>query len=507
MTSSAARSRSRGVPLDRLRHALGGLRACAARVPRAGRVCALVAILNAIAWSLVTPPLQISDEPWHYEYVEYVARHGRPPAPTPPRLSPSMQAVTEDLDLGRVVGSPENGTIWSDAERQKLTRDLAQIRSQDGNGGSYADVPEPPLYYLLEAIPFTVAKGASVLDRLALMRLLSALLGGVTVLGVFLFLREALPVHPWTWTVGSLGVAFLPLFAMMAGGLNPDNLLYATAAFLFLLFARIFRRGFTQQRAVAVGALLAVGVLTKMNFVGLVPGAVLGLVVAATREEGTLRLRTLRLPLLALAVAAVPAAAITLFNVVAWDRPAFGLGAYSTSVVHPSLSESLAYVWEFYLPPLPGMTHVTATTFSTREVWFEGFVGRFGWIDTTFADWVYSVAAIPAILVLLLCVRALVRARRTLRARLVELVVYAALAVGMMLLVAGASYNLFLQHGGDAAAARYLLPLLPLYGALLVLATRGAGRRWAPIVGTAIVMLAVAHNAFGLLLEVSRYYA
>jgi 4-amino-4-deoxy-L-arabinose transferase-like glycosyltransferase len=483
------------------------LRAGIARVPRAARVCMLVAVLNAVAWSLVTPPFHVVDEPWHYEYVEYMAEHWRPPAPTPPRLSPSVQAVTEDLDLGRVIGEPANGSVWSAAERRRLTDDLAHVRSRDGNGGSYADVPEPPLYYALEAIPFSLAKGASVLDRLALMRLLSALLAGVTVLGVFLFLREALPAHPWTWTVGALGVALLPLFALMAGGLNPDDLLYATAAWLFLLFARSFRRGFTPRRAAAIGALLAIGLLTKMNFVGLLPGALLGLVVLGVREEGAPRPRAPRLPLLALAVAAVPAVAIALLNVAAWDRPAFGLGAYSTSSVHPTLSQGFAYVWELYLPPLPGMTHVTATTFSTRDVWFDGFVGRFGWLDTRFAGWVYDAAAIPALAVLALCARALVRGRRALRARLAELAVYAALAAGMLALVAAASYNLFLQHGGGAAEARYLLPLLPLYGALLVLAARGAGRRWAPVAGTAIVMLAIAHNAFGLLLEISRFYA
>ncbi|MBS1869130.1 MAG: DUF2142 domain-containing protein [Actinobacteria bacterium] len=507
MTASAAGARRDAARAGRVRAALARVRAGAARVPRAAWVCALVAVLNATAWSLVTPPFQIVDEPWHYEYVEHVANHGRPPAPSPARLSPSVQIVTEDLDLGRVIGAPENGTIWSRAERARLARDQARVRSERGNGGSYADVPEPPLYYALEAIPFTLARGATVLDRLALMRLVSALLAGVTVLGVFLFLREALPAHPWTWTVGALGVAFLPLFALMGGGLNPDNLLYATAAWLFLAFARIFRRGLTPRRAAAVGALLATGYLAKMNFVGLVPGALLGLLVAGVRAEGALRPRALRLPLLALGVAAAPALLVTLLNVAAWDRPAFGLGAYSTSGVHPTLGHGFDYVWQFYLPPLPGMWRASATTFAARDVWFDGFVGRFGWIDTRFAGWVYDVAAIPALATLALCVRALVRGRRALRARLAELIVYAALAAGLLLLVALASYNLLLRRGGGAAEARYLLPLLPLYGALLVLATRGAGRRWMGVAGVAIVMLAFAHDLFGLLLEVSRYYA
>jgi hypothetical protein len=54
--------------------------------------------------------------------------------------------------------------------------------------------------------------------------------------------------------------------------------------------------------------------------------------------------------------------------------------------------------------------------------------------------------------------------------------------------------------------ARYLLPLLGLYGLLVALAARGAGRRWGPAVGAALVMLAMAHGLFAGLLTISRYY-
>jgi hypothetical protein len=54
---------------------------------------------------------------------------------------------------------------------------------------------------------------------------------------------------------------------------------------------------------------------------------------------------------------------------------------------------------------------------------------------------------------------------------------------------------------------RYLLPLLPLYGALLALAARGAGRRLLPVAGAAIVVLALAHDVFAQLLLVGRFYA
>ena len=68
----------------------------------------------------------------------------------------------------------------------------------------------PPLYYLLQVVPFKLvgAVGSGkVLDRLAVMRLLSVLMGAITVLLVFCFLRELLPRRPFVWSAGALLVA------------------------------------------------------------------------------------------------------------------------------------------------------------------------------------------------------------------------------------------------------------------------------------------------------------
>ena len=94
------------------------------------------------------------------------------------------------------------------------------------------------------------------------------------------------------------------------------------------------------------------------------------------------------------------------------------------------------------------------------------------------------------------------------RARRVELLAYGLLAGVLMLFVAAASYDALLRgNSGSGAQSRYLLPLLPLYGAVLALAARGVGRRWMPVAGTAIVLVLVAHDVFSQLLLISRYYA
>ncbi len=83
---------------------------------------------------------------------------------------------------------------------------------------------------------------------------------------------------------------------------------------------------------------------------------------------------------------------------------------------------------------------------------------------------------------------------------------YAVIAIGLMVLVGADSYLSFPRLTAEYAQVRYLLPLLPLLGAALALAARGAGRRLGPAVGTLIVILFLAHDIFSQLLVVARYY-
>ena len=96
---------------------------------------------------------------------------------------------------------------------------------------------QPPLYYALQTIPYWLGSGGTLLDRLELMRLLSALMAGLTALFAYLFVCEALPGVSWAWTVGGLGVALAPLLGFMSGAVNPDAMLAAVSAGIFFLLA------------------------------------------------------------------------------------------------------------------------------------------------------------------------------------------------------------------------------------------------------------------------------
>jgi 4-amino-4-deoxy-L-arabinose transferase-like glycosyltransferase len=482
-----------------------------ARVPHGAWICALIACLNAASWSVLTPPFQVSDESAHFAYVQHLAETGTLPVSGKSLYeSPYSQeenVALKDLRVGEVRWHPEHHPIARVSEQRRLARDLNRPLSRTGEGAGVA-AGQPPLYYALQAIPYWLGSGGTLLDRLELMRLLSALMGGLTALAAYLFVREALPGAPWAWAVGGLGAALTPLLGFTSGAVTPDAMLATVSAAIFYCLARGFRRGLTPKLAVAIGVLSAVGFLTKNNFIGLAPGVLLGLIVLAlrgARRSGRTAYRSLAL---AVAIAASPVCVYIVVNLFS-NHP--GLGVTSATAInltgeHGSIFHEISYIWQLYLPRLPGMANDFPGISTTREIWFDRSVGLYGQVDTPFPTWVYDVALVPLALLSILGIRALIASRGALRRRLPELAVYAVMAAGLLALIGASSYLAFPAQAGTWGVPRYLLPLLALLGAMLALSARGAGRRWGPAAGALIVVLFLAHNIFSQLQVIARFY-
>jgi len=470
-------------------------------------MCALVACLNAACWSIVTPPFQAPDEPDHFAYVKQLAETGRLPSHAATEVSAEETSVLIGLRTFKIQLNPRIHAIATRAEQAELQRYLRKAAADTlaGSAGAGLATSEPPLYYALEAVPYTLARGGSELDRLQLMRLLSAVFAGLTAMSVFLFVREVLPAARWAWTVAGLAVALAPMPAFMSGVVNPDSLLFAVSAAIFYALARAFRRGLSSPSAAAIGGLTAVGLLTKLNFVGLAPGVLLGLVALSVRAARASGHSAYRLLALGGGIAVSPVLLYAGINVVS-GHPPLGIVSSAIDTTRGSLLAQANYIWQLYLPPLPGTVHDFPGIFTTRQLWFDGYLGLFGWLDTPFPDWVARAALIPATAIVLLFLGSLVQRRIAVRRHAVEIAVYAAMALGLMLLIGADSYRAFPGTDGEYGQARYLLPLLAPAGAVLALAARGAGRRWGPAAGTLIVVLFLAHDIFSQLQVVARFY-
>jgi len=432
MSTRAKRSRARARARSRSsleasgRSRWAGSSAALRRVPTAAWVCAALAFVNAACWSLIVPPFQALDEPDHFAYVQELAENGRLPSSSESEFSAEEQAALQDLHQSQVRFRPAGHPIFAVAQREQLEADLNRELSRGGPGGAGVATSEPPRYYAVETSPYGLGSGGSILDRLELMRLLSALLGAITVLFVFMFVREALPGAPWAWTVGGLGAALGPLFGFSTAAVNPDALLFTVAAAIFYCLTRGFRRGLSQPLALTIGALCALGFLTKLNFLGLAPGIFLALVLLARRQARRYgRAVYLRRLAPALGIAVAPGARYALINRLS-NHHTLGLvssGVQGSTAAQHSLSGELSYIWQLYLPHLPGMHADFGPIFTTRQIWFRDIVGLYGWGDTVFPGWVYDLALLPAAAITVLCVSALLRHRSAVRARLPELTV------------------------------------------------------------------------------------
>ena len=281
------------------------LRALLRCVPGPAWICMCVAFMSAASWSVLTPPFEVTDEPSHFSYVQILAETGGLPKSQSFEFSQEELTALKELEQNRVHFNVAVTTLATAAQQQNLQQALGLPLSRIGRGAGVA-APQPPLYYALEAIPYYLGSGGTLLDQLALMRLLSALMAGFAALFAFLFLREALPGVPWAWTVGGLGMALAPLVGFIGGAVNPDAMLCAVSAALFYVLARAFRRGLTPRMGVAIGVVMAVGFLTKLNFIGLAPGVLLALLLLTRRARATSGSAAYRSLALALAIGVGP---------------------------------------------------------------------------------------------------------------------------------------------------------------------------------------------------------
>ena len=486
------------------------------RLPAAAWLCALVGFLSALGWSFVTPPFHVPDEVAHLAYVQHLAETGDLPKLNDDLdYSPEEQQALTITEFYLVVGAKDGRPPWTDVQ-QRAMEDLEEV-PRVGTGTAQSATNNPPLYYAVEAVPYWLGSGLSLLDRMALMRLVSALMAGATALAIFLFLREVLPREPWAWTVGALVAALQPLFGFVSSGVQPDALLALAGSLVLLAAARVLRRGLDTRSGLALGAATAIGVLSKLAFLGLVPGIVLAVALGLRRAvRDDRRGAGLRGATLALGVPAAAVAAYALASVLVWDRALFGADATTstnlnkaapTDVMAASQSGRLSYIWQLYLPRLPFMDDQFPSS-PIREIWVNGFIGRFGWLDTVWSHGVYRAgAAVLLGIAVLAAIGALRAARRgAFAGRVGELSVYAVMAVGLLGLIGAAAYSSYLS-GGTFAQARYLVPLMGIYAGIVALAARALGPRWGPVLGAVLVVAAFGHDLFAQLLTLGRFWA
>lgn len=488
------------------------------RLPRAIRWIALVALLNSVVWGIVVPPFHVPDENAHVAYVQYFAETGELPkgGAAAGVYSPEINATLDAVGFPVVVGDSLSRVPLPESQQQALRAARAASPSRVGSGDAASATNNPPLYYALQALVYKASPSDDLITRIGLMRLLSALLAGLTALFSALFVRELFPGTPWAWAAGGLAVALQPLFGFIGSGVNNDGLLYCASAAMFLGLARILRRGVTPRRAVGVGLALSAGVLAKATMVAFVPAVAVGFALAIVICPRGRRWPAARAVGIGVAAVVLPLAAYVAMSELIWQRPIWGaasaLAPGGGGTAAPPLGaagtprEALSYIWQLYLPKLGIFTTLHPSENPFHHIWFNGFVGRFGWLDFGFPDWVYDVAVAIAWLVVALAIATLVRERSAIVRRRWEVLTWIVAMGGLLVVIGLAGYDYWLATGGARfEQARYLLPLLPLYGALVALAVRAGGRA-SPLIAACGATIAVGWSLYAQILTALRYY-
>ncbi len=484
-------------------------------VPRPLALLLGATAILGVAWALFTPAWQSPDEQSHFGYVQTLAEDGRLPDQRPGRVfSTEQQSGAAAIGFGNLQGNLRARAPWFEPGQQAWDRresNYGSAERSDG-GGAQRDIPagnparvNPPLYYAYEAVPYLASPSAGLFDRFFLMRLWSGLLFLVAVAGAWLLVGEVMGRRRDLQLIGASFVGLVPMLTFIGTSVTPDAMLFATFALVLWLGVRIIRRGLKMGEGVAICALTAAAILTKSSSYALVPGVLFALFLGA-REAGLLGDMRGRVKAL------VPLAALGL-PVLAWiaytrveDRPAVNPISDTVAAGIPAVPNALSYLWQFYLPQLPGMTPLPPgfSSLPVSTIWLEGSWGKFGWLEISLPAVAYVIAGVLTAAALGFGTYALIRAgwRRHLPLLAFFVLIAGALLAGLHV----TEYRSVRASAAPLNQGRYLLPLFPLLGlaAAAALGLLRGSRRAVALGGT--VGLLFALQLVSLAVIAGRFY-
>jgi 4-amino-4-deoxy-L-arabinose transferase-like glycosyltransferase len=481
------------------------------RIPPGLGALLIVSALLGVIWACLTPAFQAPDEQRHFAYVQSLAtRFALPGDPKRKSISTQVQRGMLAMNANQVAAQAYVKPEWDQrVDRAWAPTDAAASRD-DGGGPGPASV-YPPVSYAWQAIGYLAGSGGSLFDELLGARLMSALWLPVTVLATWLLAGELLGRRRLLQTMAASLPALLPMVAFVSASVSPDGMLYATWAMALWLGVRCVKAGVPVRDGVAFFAVVGLACTVKATSLALLPAA------ALVALFGILARRPLRVPrVLGYAAAVAIPLAVTLG---AWivgaallERPAAAQVTQTTAsaaVAGTSLREFASYLWQYYLPRVPGQDQFKIAAidngYPALKVWIMGQWGAFGWLEVVFPDWVYEVLFAITGAITAAAGWALWRVRR-----MVDLKVAAFLALVVVCLFAGLHWTDYHQIKAGQPGfnqGRYLFPLLGLYGVIWAgaLSLVPAARRGA-VAGFATGLLFSWHLlSIGLVLE--RFYA
>ena len=449
--------------------------AAAHRVPRP-----LVALLGVVAvfglcWAMLMPPWQSPDAFSHYNYVESLAtRYELPGRAGDNETSTATQrAIAAVGAYGPQWSAPEAKPNWSPSLAAALRAASGRASRSDG-GGATASAGYPPLYYAIAAGAYLAPVGGDPFDRLNAVQLLGVLLLMATVLGAWLLAGEVFGRRRLLQLITGAVAGLQPMSTFMSTSVGPDALLITLWTYVLWMGARVIKRAAAERDVRWLCALTAAAILTKPTSYALLPAVAIALFIGwrgrayGSRTGGAIGRATI--------VSALPVAGWIVIRKVQ-HHPALTtqppVGALTRSP-GTFLLHFFDYLWQFYLPRLPGQEAFrvpplgslpwphSASGLPLWNVWIREGWGAFGWLDVYMPGWVYVVLAALTAAVAIAGVSILARFRDGLRGSL--LAYFAVVVLSLLAVLHVVEYQSLTTGEGAFIQGRYLLPVVSLLG-------------------------------------------
>jgi 4-amino-4-deoxy-L-arabinose transferase-like glycosyltransferase len=209
----------------------------------------LAGLVVGVVFVFLTPAWQHYDEPTHFEYAWLIANRLSLPKPG-------------DYDLGMRLDVARSMFENNFFEGMAIQPDLTPS-DKPAWIGYYTQLNDPPLYYVLAAVPLRLMSSFSVQDQLYAARLFSLALFLVSILAAYGVTFELTPEGNALRLFVPLGMVCLPGLADIMTAMNND--VGAVAFFSLFVWAcvRLLRRGFSLGAALGALVSLGMGLLTK----------------------------------------------------------------------------------------------------------------------------------------------------------------------------------------------------------------------------------------------------
>jgi hypothetical protein len=164
----------------------------------------IIGLLHGLIYVFIMPPWQHYDEPAHFEYVWLIANRMKLP-----------HVGDFDQNMRLAVGkSLQDSSFFAPGTEPNLLDPSKPIWI------GVSQLVDPPLYYVIEAIPFFILKGTPVDLQLHIGRIVSLVFLLLTIYSAYKMTQELTPTnHPLQWMV-PLFISMLPAFVEFMSAVN-----------------------------------------------------------------------------------------------------------------------------------------------------------------------------------------------------------------------------------------------------------------------------------------------